>query len=77
MATDQDALRELLGPSADMPAPPSPDDRDDSGETTGGIIRATPDARQFSPAQKAQVLAQQILFSSFRPCFLWVFLYPR
>jgi hypothetical protein len=41
MATDQDALRELLGPSADMPAPPSPDDRDDKGEITGGIIPGT------------------------------------
>ena len=41
MATDQDAVRELLGPSADMPAPPSPDDRDDRSETTGGIIPGT------------------------------------
>lgn len=41
MATDQDAVRELLGPSADMPAPPSPDDRDEQSETTGGIIPGT------------------------------------
>jgi hypothetical protein len=42
MSTDQDALRELLGPLADMPAPPSPDDRDEpADEATGGIIPGT------------------------------------
>lgn len=42
MSTDQDALRELLGPLADMPAPPSPDDRDEKAdEATGGIIPGT------------------------------------
>ena len=38
---DQDALRELLGPAADIPAPPSPDDRLDPTEPTGGIIPGT------------------------------------
>jgi hypothetical protein len=38
MSTDQDAVRELLGPSADLPAPSSPDDRDDDAEATGGIV---------------------------------------
>jgi hypothetical protein len=41
MSTDQDALRELLGPAADVPAPPSPDDRDDDAAPTGGIIPGT------------------------------------
>jgi hypothetical protein len=41
MSTDQEAVRELLGPLADLPSPPSPDDRDDEGETTGGIIPGT------------------------------------
>ena len=40
--TDQDALRELLGPAADRPAPPSPDDRnDEQADPTGGIIPGT------------------------------------
>ena len=58
MATDQDAVRELLGPSADMPAPPSPDDRDDRSETTGGIIpgtgRRSEDHQPFPPGQAAE-----------------------
>jgi hypothetical protein len=42
MSTDQEAVRELLGPMADTPAPPSPDDRADEGvEPTGGIIPGT------------------------------------
>lgn len=41
MSTDQEAVRELLGPLADLPSPPSPDDRDDAGEATGGIIPGT------------------------------------
>lgn len=41
MSTDQEAVRELLGPLADLPSPPSPDDRADEGETTGGIIPGT------------------------------------
>jgi len=41
MPTDQDAVRELLGPSADIPAPPSPDDRDDRDVAGGGIIPGT------------------------------------
>ena len=41
MSTDQNALRELLGPAADMPAPPSPDDRDGTESPTGGIIPGT------------------------------------
>jgi hypothetical protein len=41
MSTDHEAVRELLGPVADLPAPPSPDDRDESGESTGGIIPGT------------------------------------
>lgn len=41
MSTDQEAVRELLGPVADMPSPPSPDDRDDAAEPTGGIIPGT------------------------------------
>lgn len=54
MATDQDALRELLGPSADLPPPPSPDDRDDRNEATGGIIpgagRRSEDHQPFPPS---------------------------
>lgn len=38
---DQEALRELLGPAADVPAPPSPDDRVDGTGPTGGIIPGT------------------------------------
>jgi hypothetical protein len=38
---DEEALRELLGPAADIPAPPSPDDRTDPTEQTGGIIPGT------------------------------------
>ncbi|HEX2209935.1 MAG TPA: hypothetical protein VHG93_19830 [Longimicrobium sp.] len=41
MSTDQEAVRELLGPLADLPSPPSPDDRDEAGEATGGIIPGT------------------------------------
>ncbi len=42
MSTDQEAVRELLGPLADLPSPPSPDDRDDDGdEAPGGIIPGT------------------------------------
>lgn len=41
MSTDQEAVRELLGPVADVPSPPSPDDRDDAAEPTGGIIPGT------------------------------------
>jgi hypothetical protein len=58
MATDQDAVRELLGPSADMPAPPSPDDRAEDSETTGGIIpgtgRRSEDHQPFPPGQTEQ-----------------------
>lgn len=39
--SDQEAVRELLGPLADIPAPPSPDDRAEPGDTTGGIIPGT------------------------------------
>ena len=38
---DEEALRELLGPAADLPAPPSPDDRTDPTEQTGGMIPGT------------------------------------
>jgi hypothetical protein len=41
MSTDNEAVRELLGPLADLPSPPSPDDRDDDSEATGGIIPGT------------------------------------
>jgi hypothetical protein len=41
MSIDQEAVRELLGPVADLPSPPSPDDRDAAGEATGGIIPGT------------------------------------
>lgn len=41
MSTDQEAVRELLGPVADLPSPPSPDDRDEAAEPTGGIIPGT------------------------------------
>ncbi len=58
MATDQDAVRELLGPSADMPAPLSPDDRDDRAEPTGGIIpgtgRRVEDHQPFPPGPGSQ-----------------------
>jgi hypothetical protein len=36
--SDADPLRDLIGPAADRPAPPSPDDREEEGETTGGFI---------------------------------------
>ena len=53
MGTDQDAVRERLGPSADMPAPPSPDDRSEPGDPTGGIIpgagRRMEDHQPFPP----------------------------
>ncbi len=39
--SDADPLRELLGPAAELPAPPSPDDRHDAAEETGGIIPGT------------------------------------
>jgi hypothetical protein len=38
---DEEALRELLGPAADLPSPPSPDDRTDHDGPTGGIIPGT------------------------------------
>lgn len=41
MSNTEEAVRELLGPVADLPSPPSPDDRDDDGEATGGIIPGT------------------------------------
>jgi hypothetical protein len=42
MSTDNEAVRELLGPLADLPSPPSPDDRDDESDgTPGGIIPGT------------------------------------
>lgn len=41
MSINEEAVRELLGPVADLPSPPSPDDRDDDGEATGGIIPGT------------------------------------
>ncbi len=58
MSTDQEAVRELLGPVADMPSPPSPDDRDESGEATGGIIpgtgRRSEDHQPAPPSQNAE-----------------------
>lgn len=39
--SEQEAIRELLGPVADLPSPPSPDDRDEEAESTGGIIPGT------------------------------------
>ncbi|HEX6037943.1 hypothetical protein [Longimicrobium sp.] len=57
MATDQDAVRELLGPLADMPAPPSPDDRSEQSDPTGGIIPGTgrrmEDHQPFPPASES------------------------
>jgi hypothetical protein len=41
MSINEEAVRELLGPVADLPSPPSPDDRADDGEPTGGIIPGT------------------------------------
>lgn len=49
LATDQDqdqerqqeALRELLGPGGDRPAPRSPDDRSDDTDSPGGLIPGT------------------------------------
>jgi hypothetical protein len=45
LATDQDqqqdALRELLGPGVDLPAPRSPDDRSDDADSPGGVIPGT------------------------------------
>lgn len=41
MSINEEAVRELLGPVADLPSPPSPDDRDDDGAPTGGIIPGT------------------------------------
>jgi hypothetical protein len=45
LSTDQDqekdALRELLGPAADHPAPASPDDRTEPADPSGGIIPGT------------------------------------
>lgn len=47
LATDQDqerqqeALRELLGPGANRPAPRSPDDRLDDEVSPGGLIPGT------------------------------------
>ncbi|MBB4637417.1 hypothetical protein [Longimicrobium terrae] len=37
----QEALRELLGPGADRPAPRSPDDRSDDLDSPGGLIPGT------------------------------------
>ncbi|HEX2077340.1 MAG TPA: hypothetical protein VHG08_06510 [Longimicrobium sp.] len=58
MSTDQEAVRELLGPLADLPAPPSPDDRDDAGEPTGGIIpgtgRRSEDHQPLPPHQNSE-----------------------
>jgi hypothetical protein len=39
--TDSDPVRDLLGPAADLPSPPSPDDREQEAEETGGIIPGT------------------------------------
>ncbi len=41
MSTNEEALRDLLGPGADLPSPPSPDDRTEPGERTGGLIPGT------------------------------------
>lgn len=41
VSTDQEAVRQLLGPLADVPAPPSADDREDEAPATGGIIPGT------------------------------------
>lgn len=53
--SDQNAVRELLGPAADIPAPPSADDRANEGESTGGIIpgtgRRTEDHQPLPPGQ--------------------------
>jgi hypothetical protein len=58
MSTDQEAVRELLGPLADLPSPPSPDDRDEAGEATGGIIpgtgRRSEDHQPLPPAQSSE-----------------------
>ena len=58
MSTDQEAVRELLGPLADLPSPPSPDDRDDSSESTGGIIpgtgRRSEDHQPAPPSRNAE-----------------------
>ena len=62
MSTEQEAVRELLGPLADLPSPPSPDDRDEiADEATGGIIPGTgrraedhqpaPDSSNTEPGQ--------------------------
>jgi hypothetical protein len=51
--SDADPVRDLLGPAADLPAPPSPDDRVEEGEETGGFIpgsgRRTEDHQPQSP----------------------------
>jgi hypothetical protein len=40
--SDADPVRDLLGPAADLPAPPSPDDRtDDDEDASGGFIPGT------------------------------------
>jgi hypothetical protein len=39
--SDSNPVRDLLGPAADLPAPPSPDDRTDDAEDTGGVIPGT------------------------------------
>ena len=58
MSTDQEAVRELLGPLADLPSPPSPDDRDEATETTGGIIpgtgRRSEDHQPLPPPQNTE-----------------------
>ena len=39
--SDADPVRDLIGPVADLPAPPSPDDRGEEGEETGGFVPGT------------------------------------
>ncbi|HWK89015.1 MAG TPA: hypothetical protein VNP72_03445 [Longimicrobium sp.] len=41
MSTNEEALRDLLGPAAELPPPPSPDDRTEPAERTGGLIPGT------------------------------------
>lgn len=39
--SDADPVRDLLGPAADLPAPPSPDDRTEDDDAPGGFIPGT------------------------------------
>lgn len=39
--SDADPVRDLLGPAAEIPAPPSPDDRAGDAEDPGGVIPGT------------------------------------